>query len=77
MLGTFLGNNEKEREQLNLKKNTTSLWSYINRPEILQTILNPLYEPNNSVIWPSVAPMSLVSIYSNTLYRDYITVPFQ
>lgn len=57
--GTFLGNNEKEREKLNLKSSTTSLWSYVNRPEILQTILNPLYEPNNNVIWPSVAPMSL------------------
>ncbi|CAH1403312.1 unnamed protein product [Nezara viridula] len=57
--GTFIGNNEMEREKFGVKENTASLWSYINRPEILQTILNPLYEPNNSVIWPSVAPMSL------------------
>ena len=25
-------------------------------------MLNPLYEPNNRVIWPSVAPMSLVIV---------------
>jgi myotubularin-related protein 9 len=49
-----------DREKLQLPKHTASLWSYINRPEILQTILNPMYEPNNRVIWPSVAPVSMV-----------------
>ncbi len=40
---------------------TVSLWSYFNRPEILRTFLNPFYEPNITVLWPSVAPQSIVS----------------
>ncbi|KAL1132090.1 hypothetical protein AAG570_010048 [Ranatra chinensis] len=57
--GTFLCNSEMERCKQELSKFTSSLWSYINRPEILQSILNPIYEPNNKVIWPSVAPVSM------------------
>lgn len=60
-LGSFLGNNEAERLQMQLSVKTVSLWSHLNRPEVLRSFLNPLYEPNNRVIWPSVAPMSLVS----------------
>ncbi|KAK9888510.1 hypothetical protein WA026_000761 [Henosepilachna vigintioctopunctata] len=62
--GTFLGNCEKDRLNLNLAKQTISLWSYLNRPDILTSLLNPLYEPNKSPVWPSVAPVSLV------LWRD-------
>lgn len=58
--GTFLGNCEKDRKMLHLAEKTVSLWSYINRPEVIQSYLNPLYDPNAKVIWPSVAPMSLV-----------------
>lgn len=57
--GTFLGNCEKDRHQYKVKWSTISLWSYLNRPDILQNFLNPLYEPNPNVIWPSVAPISL------------------
>ncbi|XP_017122306.1 myotubularin-related protein 9 [Drosophila elegans] len=57
--GTFLCDSERERNELNVHTRTTSLWSYLNRPDVLQTLLNPLYEPNASVIWPSVAPISL------------------
>ena len=56
----FAGNNEKEKAQLNVKTRTVSLWSYVNNPEILRTFVNALYEPNDSVLWPSVAPQSLV-----------------
>ena len=52
--------------QLSLK--TVSLWSHLNRPEVLRSFLNPLYEPNNRVIWPSVAPMSLVRPLKNTFF---------
>lgn len=62
LTGTFLCNNEMEREKYKVKKNSTSLWSYINRPEILESILNSMYEPNKGVIWPSVAPMSMVRL---------------
>ncbi|CAH0558241.1 unnamed protein product [Brassicogethes aeneus] len=58
--GTFLGNSEFDRLNLQLPTKTTSLWSYLNRPEVITSLLNPLYEPNKSPIWPSVAPVSLV-----------------
>jgi len=58
--GTFIGDNVAERESLGLKEKTVSLWSYINRPDVIQQFLNPLYEPNAIVIWPSVAPPSLM-----------------
>jgi hypothetical protein len=45
---------------MKLAEQTVSLWSYLNRPDVLQSFLNPMYDPNNRVIWPSVAPMSLV-----------------
>lgn len=65
--GTFLGDSVKERKELNFAKKTVSLWSYVNRPEVLKDYLNPLYEPNNAVIWPSVAPQSMVGILLDSL----------
>ncbi|XP_054724545.1 myotubularin-related protein 9-like [Uloborus diversus] len=58
--GTFLGNCDKDRHDLKLSKKTVSLWSMLNRSNVLLTYLNPMYEPNNSVIWPTVAPQSVV-----------------
>ena len=57
--GTFLGDSESERVELRLSERTSSLWSYINQPSVLEKWLNPLYEPNPRVIWPSVAPISI------------------
>lgn len=57
--GTFLCNNEYERVATKLKKKTISLWSYINQPEVLTPMLNPMYEMNVSALWPSVSPQSL------------------
>jgi len=58
--GTFIFNNEKEKMKYNGVKKTVSLWSYFNRPEILRTFLNPFYEPNLNVLWPSVAAQSII-----------------
>ncbi|KAM4042307.1 myotubularin-related protein 9 [Anomaloglossus baeobatrachus] len=58
--GTFLGNNEFERNKLKLKQKTLSLWSWVNQPNELHRFTNPLYEANGLVIWPSVAPQSLL-----------------
>ncbi|KAJ6634790.1 Myotubularin-related protein 9 [Pseudolycoriella hygida] len=66
--GTFLGDNERDREALNLHNKTTSLWSYLNRPDVLKSLLNPIYEPNQSVIWPSVAPIS-ITVWSELYFR--------
>ena len=40
--------------------------SYLNQSDVLKPLLNPMYEPNNSVLWPSVASQSLVSFYCKT-----------
>ncbi|EDS41651.1 myotubularin [Culex quinquefasciatus] len=58
--GTFLGDCERERKELKVRERTTSLWSHINRPQIIDTLLNPMYVPNVTVLWPSVAPLSIV-----------------
>lgn len=68
--GTFLGNSESDRVNLQLAKRTTSLWSYLNRPEVITSLLNPLYDPNKAPIWPSVAPVSLV--LWDELYLRYV-----
>jgi myotubularin-related protein 9 len=46
--------------ELKVFARTTSLWSHLNRPDVMKSLLNPIYEPNPSVIWPSVAPVSIV-----------------
>ncbi|XP_031437877.1 myotubularin-related protein 9 [Clupea harengus] len=58
--GTFMGNCAADRAKLKLPQKTVSLWSWVNRPEELERFTNPLYEPNSLVIWPSVAPQSLL-----------------
>ncbi|GFQ68442.1 myotubularin-related protein 9, partial [Trichonephila clavata] len=58
--GTFLGNCDKDRSDWKLAERTVSLWSMLNRTDVLLTYLNPMYEPNNNVIWPTVAPQSLI-----------------
>nr|CAD7413434.1 unnamed protein product [Timema poppensis] len=65
---TFLGTCESDRTSLKLAQQTVSLWSHLNRPEVLQSFLNPMYDPNNKVIWPSVAPMSL-TLWSELFLR--------
>ncbi|CAG0895172.1 unnamed protein product, partial [Darwinula stevensoni] len=56
---TFMCNNEAELVELRVKERTMSIWSHVNRPQVLEGFLNPLYDPNCAVLWPSVAPMSL------------------
>ncbi|KAK8759210.1 hypothetical protein V5799_003159 [Amblyomma americanum] len=58
--GTFLANSLKERKELKLPLKTYSLWSYVNSPDMLAELTNPMYDHNNQVIWPSVAPQSIV-----------------
>ncbi|VDM53870.1 unnamed protein product [Angiostrongylus costaricensis] len=66
--GSFLGNSEMMKAELGVKKSTVSLWSYVNNPEILRTFVNTLYEPRESVIWPSVAPQS-IRIWERLFFR--------
>ncbi|KOB71896.1 Protein BM-MTM-9, isoform e [Operophtera brumata] len=85
--GTFLCDNEQERESRGVYTQTTSIWSWVNQPDELSAYINPLYEPTPTVIWPSVAPMSYttsiwswvnqpdeLSAYINPLYEPTPTV---
>ncbi|KAF7269945.1 myotubularin-related protein 9 [Rhynchophorus ferrugineus] len=68
--GTFVGDSEFDRQELKISEGTTSLWSYLNRPDVMTNFLNPIYEPNKAAIWPSIAPVSLV--LWNELYLRWI-----
>ena len=57
--GTFLCNNEKERQLISLRTKTVSLWSYFLSQEMLPKFYNPVYQRQEGAIWPSVAPQSL------------------
>ena len=74
--GTFHGNNDGDRAAMSVPTRTTSLWSFVNRPEVLSQYLNPMYEPNQHVIWPSVAPMSLVSFQIISLNIFYYLITY-
>ena len=65
-----------ERQQMRLVDKCVSLWSHLNRPEILKSFLNPIYEPNNRVIWPSVAPMSVVSQTFISTYNSDVNMSY-
>lgn len=69
--GTFLCNNEFERRNHELALKTVSLWSFVNRPEVIQKYMNPMYDPNQSVLWPSVAPQSL-TLWSTLYCRSVV-----
>ncbi|XP_052764225.1 myotubularin-related protein 9-like [Mya arenaria] len=69
--GTFLCNSDLERRCLKLESRTVSLWSYLNRPEVLGRYINPMYDPNPMVIWPSVAPQSLL-LWNGLFLRSHI-----
>ncbi|VDL69652.1 unnamed protein product [Nippostrongylus brasiliensis] len=66
--GSFLGNCEMMKAELRVKSSTVSLWSYVNNPEILRTFVNTMYEPRESVLWPSVAPQS-IHVWERLFFR--------
>ncbi|XP_030624413.1 phosphatidylinositol-3,5-bisphosphate 3-phosphatase MTMR6 [Chanos chanos] len=56
--GNFLGNNQRQREELQIKERTYSLWAHLLSEK--QNYLNPLYNPilaeTNPVLEPSTQP---------------------
>ncbi|KAG9337466.1 hypothetical protein JZ751_028656 [Albula glossodonta] len=72
--GTFMGNNAADRVKLKLSQKTVSLWSWVNRPQEMERFLNPLYEPNSLVIWPSVAPQSLLLWEASSFLLCFMTL---
>lgn len=76
--GTFLGNSMKERDELNLLEQTTSLWSYVNHISVLPRYRNPLYAAtdglDNYACWPCLAPQALdiwQELYQKQLIGNY------
>ncbi|KAM4701373.1 myotubularin-related protein 9-like isoform 2-T2 [Discoglossus pictus] len=57
--GTFLCNNERERCLYEVQDRTHSLWGFLNNERERPRLLNPMYEHNPLVIWPSVEPQSI------------------
>lgn len=57
--GTFLCNSEQERYAAGVKEKTHCLFQALLKPDIDEQYLNPLYEPTDLAIWPSVHPQSL------------------
>ncbi|XP_076155690.1 myotubularin-related protein 9 isoform X3 [Alosa pseudoharengus] len=57
--GTFLCNNEQERCVLEVKDRTHCLFQFLLRSSEREHYVNPLYEPTDLAIWPSVQPQSL------------------
>ena len=68
LYGTFLYNNEKEREQKNVKNNTMSCWT-----EILNNInqyKNPFYEPKtkNDFFFTPIFPFSRIRLWEEFFF---------
>ncbi|TMS20903.1 Myotubularin-related protein 9 [Larimichthys crocea] len=57
--GTFLCNSHQERCALGVTENTHCLFQALLRPMERDYYSNPLYEPTELAIWPSVHPQSL------------------
>ncbi|XP_071380819.1 myotubularin-related protein 9 isoform X1 [Centroberyx affinis] len=57
--GTFLCNSDQERCALGVKEKTHCLFQALLRPRERDSYSNPLYEPTELAIWPSVHPQSL------------------
>ncbi|KAM4625078.1 myotubularin-related protein 9 isoform 2-T2 [Polymixia lowei] len=57
--GTFLCNNEQERCVVGAKEKTHCLFQALLRPRERDLYSNPLYEPTELAIWPSIHPQSL------------------
>ncbi|XP_016887893.1 myotubularin-related protein 9 isoform X1 [Cynoglossus semilaevis] len=57
--GTFLCNNDQERCSLEVKEKTHCLFRALLRREEREWCSNPLFEPTELAIWPSVYPQSL------------------
>ncbi|KAF4075645.1 hypothetical protein AMELA_G00221100 [Ameiurus melas] len=52
--GNFLGNNQRQREELQLKERTYSLWAHLLSEQ--QNFLNPVYSPSFAESYPVLEP---------------------
>ncbi|KAM9433516.1 myotubularin-related protein 9 isoform 2-T2 [Salvelinus alpinus] len=57
--GTFLCNSDQERCAAGVKERTHCLFQFLLKPSERERYSNPLYEPTELAIWPSIQPQSL------------------
>ncbi|XP_041670283.1 myotubularin-related protein 6 [Cheilinus undulatus] len=55
--GNFLGNNQRQREELQLRERTHSLWAFLMSEK--QNYLNPFYSPDYAYAHPVLTPSTL------------------
>ena len=63
--GTFLFNNEQERELYNAREKTVSIWSYVKENEY--RFLNPIYNPDDNL--PFTMNYKRVQLWSKYFFR--------
>ena len=63
--GTFLFNNEQERERYHARKKTVSIWTYVKENEF--RFLNPIYNPEDNL--PFVMNYKRVQLWSKYFFR--------
>ena len=63
--GTFLFNNEQERETYNARKKTVSIWTYVKENEF--RFLNPIYNPDDNL--PFIMNYKRVQLWSKYFFR--------
>ena len=69
--GTFIGNCERDRRELNLSQCTISLWTEVNNN--MESYLNVMYDPNSTIInkdqfYPE-ASLSSIKLWENFYMR--------
>ncbi|KAI1895112.1 hypothetical protein AGOR_G00102940 [Albula goreensis] len=57
--GTFLCNSDRERCALGVKEKTHCLLQFLSSPSEKERFTNPMFQPTELAIWPSVQPQSL------------------
>ena len=63
--GTFLFNNEQERDQFNAREKTLSVWSYVKENE--NRFLNPIYNPNDNL--PFIMNYKRIQLWGKYFFR--------
>ena len=63
--GTFLFNNEQEREQFKAREKTVSIWTYVKENEL--KFMNPIYDPNDNLAF--FMNYKRIHLWSRYFYR--------
>ena len=63
--GTFLFNNEQEREKYNAREKTVSIWTYVKSNEF--RFINPIYNPNDNL--PLVMNYKRIQLWNKYFFR--------